>query len=97
MLVSSHVVWKHVDSKVTRWQHLHPTCFVVSVRAFVKLQLVSQGQVLSPVVPVLQGGMALGMQTPGIQFMGQPQFMGMRPAGPQYTADMQKQMAEEHQ
>lgn len=48
-------------------------------------------------VPVWQGGMALGMQTPGIQFLGQPQFMGMRPAGPQYTADMQKQMAEEHQ
>uniref|UniRef100_A0A3Q3GSR1 Synergin, gamma n=1 Tax=Kryptolebias marmoratus TaxID=37003 RepID=A0A3Q3GSR1_KRYMA len=43
------------------------------------------------------GGMAIGMQTPGMQFMGQPQFMGMRPAGPQYTADMQKQMAEEHQ
>uniref|UniRef100_A0A3Q2WX00 Synergin, gamma n=1 Tax=Haplochromis burtoni TaxID=8153 RepID=A0A3Q2WX00_HAPBU len=35
--------------------------------------------------------------TPGMQFLGQPQFMGMRPAGPQYTADMQKQMAEEHQ
>lgn len=44
-----------------------------------------------------KGGMAVGMQTPGMQFLGQPQFMGMRPAGPQYTADMQKQMAEEHQ
>uniref|UniRef100_A0A7N8XS75 Synergin, gamma n=1 Tax=Mastacembelus armatus TaxID=205130 RepID=A0A7N8XS75_9TELE len=43
------------------------------------------------------GGMAIGMQTPGMQFLGQPQFMGMRPAGPQYTADLQKQMAEEHQ
>ncbi|KAJ0063706.1 hypothetical protein NL108_006640, partial [Boleophthalmus pectinirostris] len=43
------------------------------------------------------GGMAIGMQAPGMQFMGQPQFMGMRPAGPQYTADIQKQMAEEHQ
>uniref|UniRef100_H2SDQ3 Synergin gamma n=1 Tax=Takifugu rubripes TaxID=31033 RepID=H2SDQ3_TAKRU len=42
-------------------------------------------------------GMAIGMQTPGMAFLGQPQFMGMRPAGPQYTADMQKQMAEEHQ
>lgn len=40
---------------------------------------------------------SIGMQTPGMQFMGQPQFMGMRAAGPQYTADMQKQMAEEHQ
>ncbi|KAF7646473.1 hypothetical protein LDENG_00187660 [Lucifuga dentata] len=37
------------------------------------------------------------MQTPGMQFMGQPQFVSMRPTGPQYTADMQKQMAEEHQ
>lgn len=62
-----------------------------------KDSLVSHDHVLSRVVPVRQGGMALGMQTPGIQFMGQPQFMGMRPAGPQYTADMQKQMAEEHQ
>ena len=44
-----------------------------------------------------QGGMAIGMQAPGMQFIGQPQFMSMRPAGPQYTADMQKQMAEEHQ
>lgn len=48
-------------------------------------------------VCVWQGGMAIGMQTTGMQFLGQPQFMGMRPAGPQYTADMQKQMAEEHQ
>lgn len=45
----------------------------------------------------VQGGMAMGMQAPGMQFMGQPQFMGMRGPGPQYTADMQKQMAEEHQ
>jgi hypothetical protein len=41
--------------------------------------------------------MTMGMQAPGMQFMGQPQFMGMRGPGPQYTADMQKQMAEEHQ
>uniref|UniRef100_A0A7N6B4Y4 EH domain-containing protein n=1 Tax=Anabas testudineus TaxID=64144 RepID=A0A7N6B4Y4_ANATE len=46
---------------------------------------------------VQQAGMAIGMQTSGMQFLGQPQFMGMRPAGPQYTADLQKQMAEEHQ
>ncbi|XP_053502433.1 synergin gamma isoform X7 [Ictalurus furcatus] len=45
----------------------------------------------------MQGGMAMGMQAPGMQFMGQPQFMGMRAAGPQYPADLQKQMAEEHQ
>ncbi|XP_034166429.2 synergin gamma isoform X2 [Pangasianodon hypophthalmus] len=45
----------------------------------------------------MQGGMAMGMQAPGMQFMGQPQFMGMRATGPQYPADLQKQMAEEHQ
>uniref|UniRef100_A0A3Q3BLT7 Synergin, gamma n=1 Tax=Kryptolebias marmoratus TaxID=37003 RepID=A0A3Q3BLT7_KRYMA len=54
------------------------------------------GQMPPGAIPIQQGGMAIGMQTPGMQFMGQPQFMGMRPAGPQYTADMQKQMAEEH-
>uniref|UniRef100_A0A673KCQ4 Synergin gamma-like n=1 Tax=Sinocyclocheilus rhinocerous TaxID=307959 RepID=A0A673KCQ4_9TELE len=41
--------------------------------------------------------MAMGMQTPGMQFMGQPQFMGMRGPGPQFPVDLQKQMAEEHQ
>ncbi|XP_059389341.1 synergin gamma-like isoform X3 [Carassius carassius] len=47
-------------------------------------------------VPI-QGGIAIGMQTPGMQFMGQPQFMGMRGPGPQFPVDLQKQMAEEHQ
>uniref|UniRef100_A0A3B3BCR6 Synergin, gamma n=1 Tax=Oryzias melastigma TaxID=30732 RepID=A0A3B3BCR6_ORYME len=55
------------------------------------------GAQMPPGTIPIQSGMAIGMQTPGMQFMGQPQFMGMRPAGPQYTADMQKQMAEEHQ
>ncbi|XP_077064975.1 synergin gamma isoform X5 [Siphateles boraxobius] len=45
----------------------------------------------------IQGGMAMGMQTPVMQFMGQPQFMGMRGPGPQFPVDIQKQMAEEHQ
>ncbi|XP_062872519.1 synergin gamma isoform X2 [Trichomycterus rosablanca] len=45
----------------------------------------------------MQGGLAMGMQAPGMQFMGRPQFMGMRAPGPQYPADLQKQMAEEHQ
>ncbi|XP_032446554.1 synergin gamma isoform X4 [Xiphophorus hellerii] len=54
------------------------------------------GQMPPGAIP-MQGGIAIGMQTPGMPFLGQPQFMGMRPAGPQYTADMQKQMAEEHQ
>uniref|UniRef100_A0A3P8WG04 Synergin gamma n=1 Tax=Cynoglossus semilaevis TaxID=244447 RepID=A0A3P8WG04_CYNSE len=56
------------------------------------------GGQMAPGAMPMQGGMAIGMQTPGMQFLGQPQFMGMRPAGPQqYTADMQKQMVEEHQ
>uniref|UniRef100_A0A3Q1JCZ6 EH domain-containing protein n=1 Tax=Anabas testudineus TaxID=64144 RepID=A0A3Q1JCZ6_ANATE len=54
------------------------------------------GQMPPGAMPI-QAGMAIGMQTSGMQFLGQPQFMGMRPAGPQYTADLQKQMAEEHQ
>lgn len=41
--------------------------------------------------------MGMGMQAQGMPFMGQPQYMGMRAAGPQYPADLQKQMAEEHQ
>uniref|UniRef100_A0A3B4AI02 EH domain-containing protein n=1 Tax=Periophthalmus magnuspinnatus TaxID=409849 RepID=A0A3B4AI02_9GOBI len=55
------------------------------------------GGQMPPGAMPMQGGMAIGMQAPGMQFMGQPQFMSMRPAGPQYTADIQKQMAEEHQ
>ncbi|XP_047246657.1 synergin gamma isoform X6 [Girardinichthys multiradiatus] len=55
------------------------------------------GGQMPPCTIPMQGGMAIGMQTPGMPFLGQPQFMGMRAAGPQYTADMQKQMAEEHQ
>uniref|UniRef100_A0A3Q3GX68 Synergin, gamma n=1 Tax=Labrus bergylta TaxID=56723 RepID=A0A3Q3GX68_9LABR len=55
------------------------------------------GGQMPPGAMPMQGGMAMSMQSPGMQFLGQPQFMGMRPAGPQYTADMQKQMAEEHQ
>lgn len=54
------------------------------------------GQMPPGAIP-MQGGMAIRMQNPGMPFLGQPQFMGMRPAGPQYTADMQKQMVEEHQ
>ncbi|XP_060902880.1 synergin gamma isoform X8 [Labrus mixtus] len=57
----------------------------------------SFGGQMPPGAMPMQGGMAMSMQSPGMQFLGQPQFMGMRPAGPQYTADMQKQMAEEHQ
>ncbi|XP_077466658.1 synergin gamma [Stigmatopora argus] len=54
------------------------------------------GQMPPGAIP-MQAGMAMGMQTPGMPFLAQPQFMGMRPAGPPYTPDMQKQMAEEHQ
>ncbi|XP_036392042.1 synergin gamma isoform X2 [Megalops cyprinoides] len=55
------------------------------------------GAQMPPGAIPMQGGMAMGMQAPAMQFMGQPQFMGMRTPRPQYTADMQKQIAEEHQ
>ncbi|XP_066551492.1 synergin gamma isoform X2 [Amia ocellicauda] len=56
------------------------------------------GGQLPPGAMPMQGGMSMGaMQAPGMQFMGQPQYMGMRGPGPQYTVDMQKQIAEEHQ
>lgn len=45
-----------------------------------------------------QGGMPLGpMPATGMPYMGQASFLGMRPAAPQYTPDMQKQFAEEQQ
>ncbi|XP_026880498.2 synergin gamma isoform X7 [Electrophorus electricus] len=51
-----------------------------------------------PTGPIpIQAGMALGMPAPGLQFMGQPQYIGLRAPGHQYPADLQKQMAEEHQ
>lgn len=47
---------------------------------------------------LLQGGMPLGpMPAAGMPYMGQASFLGMRPAAPQYTPDMQKQFAEEQQ
>ncbi|XP_051014124.1 synergin gamma [Acomys russatus] len=46
----------------------------------------------------LQAGIPMGpMPAAGVPFLGQPPFLGMRPAGPQYTPDMQKQFAEEQQ
>lgn len=42
--------------------------------------------------------MPLGpMPAAGMPYMGQASFIGMRPAAPQYTPDMQKQFAEEQQ
>ncbi|XP_028856710.1 synergin gamma-like [Denticeps clupeoides] len=41
--------------------------------------------------------MPLGMQPAAVPFMGPPQFLGLRGPAPQYPADLQKQMAEEHQ
>lgn len=42
--------------------------------------------------------MALGpMPATGMPYMGQASFLGMRPAAPQYSPDMQKQFAEEQQ
>ncbi|XP_028938634.1 synergin gamma isoform X3 [Ornithorhynchus anatinus] len=46
----------------------------------------------------MQGGIPLGpMPAGGLSYMGQAPFLGMRPPGPQYTPDMQKQFAEEQQ
>ncbi|KAG9351603.1 hypothetical protein JZ751_022854 [Albula glossodonta] len=50
------------------------------------------GAQMPPGAMQMQAGMPMGMQ-----IMGQPQFMGLRAPGPHYTADMQKQMAEDHQ
>ncbi|XP_075760896.1 synergin gamma isoform X3 [Pelodiscus sinensis] len=56
------------------------------------------GSQMSPGPLTMQGGMPLGaMQATGMPFMGQASFLGMRPAAPQYTPDMQKQFAEEQQ
>ncbi|XP_074930205.1 synergin gamma isoform X7 [Chelonoidis abingdonii] len=56
------------------------------------------GSQMSPGPMNMQGGMPLGaMQATGMSFMGQASFLGMRPAAPQYTPDMQKQFAEEQQ
>ncbi|XP_061637481.1 synergin gamma isoform X6 [Phyllopteryx taeniolatus] len=55
------------------------------------------GGQMPPGAMPMQAGMTIAMQTPGMPYLAQPQFIGMRPAGPPYTADMQKQMAEEHQ
>ncbi|XP_006881442.1 PREDICTED: synergin gamma isoform X5 [Elephantulus edwardii] len=46
----------------------------------------------------MQAGIPMGpMPAAGMPYMGQAPFLGMRPAGPQYTPDMQKQFAEEQQ
>ncbi|XP_064425061.1 synergin gamma isoform X2 [Latimeria chalumnae] len=56
------------------------------------------GSQIPPGTMPMQGGMPMGpMTAAGMPYMGQPSFMGMRPPGPQYTADMQKQFAEEQQ
>ncbi|NWR46214.1 SYNRG protein, partial [Regulus satrapa] len=56
------------------------------------------GSQMPPAAMAMQGGMALGpMPAAGMPYMGQAPFLGMRPAGPQYGPDMQKQFAEEQQ
>ncbi|KFP09391.1 Synergin gamma, partial [Egretta garzetta] len=56
------------------------------------------GSQLPPGPMTMQGGMPLGpMPATGMPYMGQASFLGMRPAAPQYTPDMQKQFAEEQQ
>ncbi|XP_027554570.1 synergin gamma isoform X7 [Neopelma chrysocephalum] len=56
------------------------------------------GSQMPPGPMTMQGGMPLGpMPGAGMPYMGQASFLGMRPAAPQYTPDMQKQFAEEQQ
>ncbi|NXF12614.1 SYNRG protein, partial [Smithornis capensis] len=56
------------------------------------------GSQMPPGAMAMQGGMALGpMPAAGMPYMGQASFLGMRPAAPQYSPDMQKQFAEEQQ
>ncbi|KAM9370402.1 synergin gamma isoform 5-T5 [Phaethornis superciliosus] len=56
------------------------------------------GSQLPPGAMTMQGGMPLGpMPATGMPYMGQASFLGMRPAAPQYSPDMQKQFAEEQQ
>ncbi|XP_064250761.1 synergin gamma isoform X4 [Passer domesticus] len=56
------------------------------------------GSQMPPGPMAMQGGMALGpMPAAGMPYMGQASFLGMRPAAPQYSPDMQKQFAEEQQ
>ncbi|XP_053766448.1 synergin gamma isoform X12 [Desmodus rotundus] len=46
----------------------------------------------------MQAGIPMGpVPAAGMPYLGQAPFLGMRPAGPQYTPDMQKQFAEEQQ
>ncbi|XP_074118163.1 synergin gamma isoform X9 [Sminthopsis crassicaudata] len=53
---------------------------------------------MSPGPIAMQGGITMGpMTAAGMPYMGQAPFLGMRPPGPQYTPDMQKQFAEEQQ
>ncbi|NWV01507.1 SYNRG protein, partial [Upupa epops] len=56
------------------------------------------GSQMAPGPMTMQGGMPLGpMPATGMPYMGQAPFLGMRPAAPQYSPDMQKQFAEEQQ
>ncbi|KAM5308762.1 synergin gamma isoform 5-T6 [Glossophaga mutica] len=46
----------------------------------------------------MQAGIPMGpVAAAGMPYLGQAPFLGMRPPGPQYTPDMQKQFAEEQQ
>ncbi|KAF6097508.1 synergin gamma [Phyllostomus discolor] len=46
----------------------------------------------------MQAGIPMGpVPAAGMPYLGQAPFLGMRPPGPQYTPDMQKQFAEEQQ
>ncbi|XP_044600445.1 synergin gamma isoform X21 [Equus asinus] len=53
---------------------------------------------MSPGPIAMQAGIPMGpMPAAGMPYLGQAPFLGMRPPGPQYPPDMQKQFAEEQQ
>nr|XP_033777832.1 synergin gamma isoform X2 [Geotrypetes seraphini] len=53
---------------------------------------------MSPGPMAMQGGMPMAsLPTAGMPYLQQTSYLGMRPAGPQYSPDIQKQFAEEQQ
>ncbi|KAJ8256405.1 hypothetical protein COCON_G00185570 [Conger conger] len=50
------------------------------------------GAQMPPAAMPMQGGLTMGIQASGMQFVAQPQFISVRATGPQYT-----HIAEEHQ
>ncbi|KAJ8369266.1 hypothetical protein SKAU_G00092940 [Synaphobranchus kaupii] len=72
-------------------QPMHPMVQVMQPNMQGMMGINFGAQMPSAAVP-MQGGLTMGIQAPGMQFVGQPQFISVRATGPQYT-----HIAEEHQ